>query len=333
MPNHPHYDVIIIGAGPAGLACASELKDSDLQVLIIEKNDQIGPKICAGGLTYLTGLMNLPAEKTRLFKTQTLIINQNRLEVDLDMPLRTVSRDDLGKHQYQMIADADNVNCITGTKITEIGSDRIVTDSGETLFFKHLVGADGAGSVVRKHIGLQNGHCLGIYVNVPDITDDFVFYMNPKQLKSGYIWIFPHLDKTNIGVYYHKEQMDKGAAKKMLIRFLEDHGFRYEESALKCGMIPFRYRGYRFNNVYLIGDAAGLTLKRTGEGISLALISGTEVARKIKDPDYRMDEFNKVLRMKKKDDMLLAFFNMFPWLRSVFLTTWFQLKKKKIIRN
>lgn len=43
------YDVIIIGAGPAGLAVAEELENTALTVLLIEKNSVIGPKICAGG--------------------------------------------------------------------------------------------------------------------------------------------------------------------------------------------------------------------------------------------------------------------------------------------
>ena len=35
-----HYDIIIVGAGPAGLAFARSLKGSGLQLLIIEKQAQ-----------------------------------------------------------------------------------------------------------------------------------------------------------------------------------------------------------------------------------------------------------------------------------------------------
>ncbi|MDY6972321.1 MAG: NAD(P)/FAD-dependent oxidoreductase, partial [Thermodesulfobacteriota bacterium] len=44
------YDVIIIGAGPGGLSCAGELVKSNKSVLLLEKNNIIGPKICAGGI-------------------------------------------------------------------------------------------------------------------------------------------------------------------------------------------------------------------------------------------------------------------------------------------
>ena len=45
------YDVIIVGAGPAGLSCAEVLAKGGKSVLVLEKNNEVGPKICAGGLT------------------------------------------------------------------------------------------------------------------------------------------------------------------------------------------------------------------------------------------------------------------------------------------
>ena len=37
-----HYDVVIIGAGPAGLTAGYELCKSNKRVLILEKKDQVG---------------------------------------------------------------------------------------------------------------------------------------------------------------------------------------------------------------------------------------------------------------------------------------------------
>jgi len=45
-----HYDVIIIGAGIAGLECAKNIGNSNLNVLVIERNKQIGRKVCAEGI-------------------------------------------------------------------------------------------------------------------------------------------------------------------------------------------------------------------------------------------------------------------------------------------
>ena len=45
------FDVIIVGGGPAGLQCARELSGSALRVLLLEKQEGFGDKLCAGGLT------------------------------------------------------------------------------------------------------------------------------------------------------------------------------------------------------------------------------------------------------------------------------------------
>jgi geranylgeranyl reductase len=69
------YDVIIVGAGPAGLRCAEVLGGSRLEVLVTEKKSVIGPKVCAGGLTFLNGHFELPAADVLTFPIQRIELN------------------------------------------------------------------------------------------------------------------------------------------------------------------------------------------------------------------------------------------------------------------
>ena len=45
------YDVIIVGAGPAGVSAAKVLKDKNINFCIIDKNKFPREKLCGGGLT------------------------------------------------------------------------------------------------------------------------------------------------------------------------------------------------------------------------------------------------------------------------------------------
>lgn len=104
------YDVIIIGAGPAGLNCAKKLGDSKLKVLLIEKKKIIGPKVCAGGLTALDSHFKMPVEKTLSFGTQHIILNGKESKVKLENPLLTIDRFDLGQYQLNLVKKHKNKN-------------------------------------------------------------------------------------------------------------------------------------------------------------------------------------------------------------------------------
>jgi 2-polyprenyl-6-methoxyphenol hydroxylase-like FAD-dependent oxidoreductase len=69
------FDVIIIGAGPAGIACAEALAGSSLSVLLVEKNETVGPKICAGGLTRMAFDFGIPEDQARTFHIHTVHID------------------------------------------------------------------------------------------------------------------------------------------------------------------------------------------------------------------------------------------------------------------
>src|SRR3989344_5528248 len=95
-------DVIVLGAGPGGLACAAYLaQHSKLDVLVLDRKSVIGPKVCAGGLSSLSEQFPLPAEKILIFPNQKFVVNGKNYPIVLEKPLRTISRYDLGQHQLQ----------------------------------------------------------------------------------------------------------------------------------------------------------------------------------------------------------------------------------------
>ena len=222
---------------------------------------------------------------------------------------------------------------LTNTLITKIDENKISTSDNEEYYFKHLVGADGANSIVRKHLGLKSGHNIGLYFDIPVVTNDFIMHFYPKQLKAGYVWVFPHQHYTNIGVCFNPKAVKAKVAKEILETYLSNNGYRVSEAVMQRSSINYVYRGCIFRNMYLVGDAAGLALKGTGEGISLAIISGKEIAKKIVNPDYKTHELKKFLRIKRKHERLLVLFELFPMFQSIFFKSYFYLKKLTWFRD
>ena len=101
------YDVVIVGAGPAGLACAKKLKNSKLKVLIIEKNKIIGPKICAGGLC---GDYDLNFKKESYFYSNNFDIYYKKVKSNIKVKSKTgfkiMSRTDLGNFQLNELSNS-----------------------------------------------------------------------------------------------------------------------------------------------------------------------------------------------------------------------------------
>jgi len=322
------YDIIIVGAGPGGLACALELGDSGLTVLLIEKNEIIGPKTCAGGLKNLDRDFELPSDSIRTFHQEDYTTKYRSYTLMLEKPLRTISRHDLGQYQAAMLERFKNIKIKTGAKVKEIGDGQIITSAGN-FTFKYLVGADGSNSLVRRHLGLETKSCIGMYYEIPEITDKVIWHFNPEEIGSGYIWIFPHMDNTNIGVFFNPEWLSPKVAKRALQNYLDAKGINYAGCKYKTAAISHFYDGCEFGNTFLVGDAAGLALRTNGAGISFAIVSGREIAHKILNSDYRMPELDMILNYKNRQENIFAFIERIPFIQRPAYRIMLNLMKKR----
>lgn len=121
------FDVIIIGAGPAGLSAAKILAENNKSVLVIEKNSVIGPKICAGGV-YKKGVNMWPKylidkEIDKMYISHKKV--QKSFLVPKDMII-TIHREKLGEHQADL-AEMAGAKILKGHKVEKIGKNYVVT--------------------------------------------------------------------------------------------------------------------------------------------------------------------------------------------------------------
>ncbi|HET6488718.1 MAG TPA: FAD-dependent oxidoreductase [Syntrophales bacterium] len=321
------FDVIIIGAGPAGIACAQALAGSSLRVLLIEKSETFGAKICAGGLSRVSVDFGVPEDEARTFHSQMVHIDKRPpVQIILTHPLKMVDRSALSRHHLRDVEKASNIEWVSGARVTGVAEGSITTDGGE-FEFRQLVAADGSLSMVRKHLGLPSKFGIGLYYEVPQISSEVHFHFKTGIIRSGYFWVFPHIKHTNIGVCYNPDTFTAGLAKIALQQFIRERGFQQGEARLKGGVINHLYCGFRFGNIFLAGDAAGLASRPSGEGIPFALVSGREIGRKILDNAYEMKEFRGLLSLKRRQETYSRLFESLPRLQKLFLASYFRMMR------
>jgi len=315
------FDVIIVGAGPAGLNCAKILGNAGKKVLVIEKNAEVGPKVCAGGLTskdlkYLSiprGLLEFQFSEA-VFSTPLTKIKIKAGGVFA----YTINRRDFGQWQLSQI-DKSYVKIITSTKVTAIDQHSITTDKGEKFQYKYLIGADGTFSMVRKYLKIPTNNTLVAiqYIVPTDKYKQFELYYNSRFFSSGYAWIFPHAGFASIGCGT-LAKYSKGLRERFLI-WIKNQKITIERGKYEAFAINSDYRGCQFGNIFLIGDAAGLASSFTGEGIYQALISGEEIAKKILNPSYQTNKLNKIVKFNNRHLKALNIVENVSVLRPLFL--------------
>ena len=220
------YDVIIIGAGPAGFNCAKILGDKGKKVLLLEKNTVIGSKVCAGALTGkdLKYLNLLESILDRKFNTINFYAGKTKYRFHLDYDfIYTIDRKKLGNWQLGQL-NQKNVTVKIGTNISEIGKDFIIYDS-EKIYFSYLVGADGSSLMVRKHLDLPIEKLdIAIQYIIPtnQYNDMEVFYTS-KLFHSWYSWIFPHNGYTSIGCGANPKYIDSTKLQQNFHQWLEEN--------------------------------------------------------------------------------------------------------------
>ena len=290
MAASENYHTVIVGAGPGGLACARLLAQHGLAVLVIERQRQVGPKVCAGGITSAGLHKLLPAELIeKSFADQYIRSNWQNTRISAPAPIiSTINREKLGQWMLGQVVAAGAV-VKTGTVVRAI-SDRYVSTrdltGGEQRYgYEYLVGADGSTSLVRRYLQIGTSRLgIGIQYQVPGNFDKMEWHLNAGLFKNGYAWIFPHRDRASVGIYGDRRQATAGEMLKNLQHWARRHHIDLRGLQPRAALINFDYRGWRFGNKMLVGDAAGLTSGLTGEGIYPALVSGEAAARTIISP-------------------------------------------------
>jgi geranylgeranyl reductase family protein len=302
MPYPEKFDVVIVGAGPAGAQTGYHLARRGLRILIIEKKKIPRYKACGGGLTRRT-LDILPFDIGSVVENypaavKILVANRPVFHKVLHDPvLAMVMRDKFDHFLVQKAVAAGAVlqEKTTVRSLSGVHGQLNVESSRGRFKTRFVVGADGVDSLVARALGLPVFHKQMIalegevYLNNYDLAEDLksTAQFDFGVIPHGYGWVFPKNDHLSVGLVTRSRKIKgfkdyflaylrlKNSAAQAEIRVLKGHRIAY----------PAAGRFWRLSNRrgLVVGDAAGLADPITGEGIFYALGSAKIAADVLSD--------------------------------------------------
>jgi len=297
-----YYDVIVVGAGPAGSMAARYAAQGGVKVLLLEKDRDIGsPVRCAEGVGAV-GLKEVVQPQERWI--------QNRIEgVRLVAPngkVVQVQSDDFGYILNRKIFDnylAEEAaragaeirtkayvygliledGFIRGVKVHHLGRDY-------RLKSRVVIGADGVESRVGRWAGLKTHTsmhdmetCVQMTLANIDVDRRYCyFYFSREIAPGGYLWVFPKGDSAaNVGVGISGDYSRYKSPLHYLQRFISKRFPSAAVLTMVAGGVPCSstLREIVSNGLMLVGDAAHQANPLSGGGIVTAMIAGRIAGR------------------------------------------------------
>ena len=303
------FDIIIIGAGPAGSAAAYYLAKGGLNVALLDKTDFPRDKTCGDGLTpravkMLKEMDALDKVAGQGFRCNGITLrHSDSVEYQLSLAglaglpdyvlvLPRLALDDLLlKHAIE-----SGANFIPNTKVKNVtrdsaGAVQAHVEGREALTGKLAIIATGANTKLLRDAGLldkkvpANLAARCYFENVEGLDDNVVLFFDGVE-RPGYGWVFPTSPTTanvGCGVFFDSPTPQPTALREMI----QNHPYlkRVLKNAKQAGPIkgyPLRtdfspeYSGNEW--ILVVGESAGLVNPITGEGIDYALESASLAA-------------------------------------------------------
>jgi geranylgeranyl reductase family protein len=233
------FDVLIVGAGPAGSFAAERLARGGVRVALFDGRPPGEPKACGGGVTSkaLKAWPHLLEAVGRTINELDMYSPSGKhLHLNLDEPFAVYSRiafDTFLRERARQAGTHVFAEKVSARGFKQTGDGWTVrTQGGEEFSCDWLVGADGANSAIGKKLAgplppAEMEVAFGYRAPLPDKGDAAtVVAFLPKWV--GYAWAFPRLDHISFGIATTQDAFDHESLDRLLWDFMVSYyqGYR-----------------------------------------------------------------------------------------------------------
>lgn len=290
-------DVIVVGAGPAGLYAALLLAEAGADVLVLEEHKEIGvPTHCTGVVSDETyGLYKIPEHVVLNRPSVCVVVSPSGAAYEFRSPGEQIVVLDRAALDQALAADAEaaGASVSTGCRVDEIRlapeQVEIRIANGTRLSARAAVLACGVTYRLQRQLdfGLPAAalHTAQIELDAQP-AEAVEIHLGRRVAPEGFAWLVPvkREERTRIKA----GMLLRGDARAHLRAFLADPAIARRLAELPgepvrrlLPLAPVR-RAYG-DRVLAVGDAAGLTKPATGGGIFYSLLSAAFAAETLVD--------------------------------------------------
>lgn len=294
------YDVVVVGAGPAGSITAQTCAEGGMDVLLIEKRQEIGdPVRCAEGVGKDALIKHIQPD-TRWIAAEVkgsriIAPDGTRILMSGDAAMKdvgyTLERKVFDRVLAQRAAMA-GAEVMVKTRATGLlrNNGRVAGIKAMYMGEVHeikadiVIGADGVESKIGRWGGIDTTlkpheieACAQFLISNFDPGEYSEFYLGERYSPGGYAWIFPKGGRSaNVGIGVLGSRSGNVRAISLLSKFIETYIPQGKIVEIVVGGVPVTgpIKQTVTDGLMLVGDAARQSDPLTGGGITNAMDAG-----------------------------------------------------------
>jgi len=305
------YDVVVVGAGPAGAIASKYAARNGANTLLIEEHPSIGSPVQCAGLISNAALKECEIGEGNFVLAKmkgAFVYAPNKEELMVrgkDVKAYVIDRKIFDRSLVEHSVD-EGVDFLLKTRFIGVERDKIsVISNGEhkQIYADVIIGADGIQSSVGRAVGIAGckEFITGLQFEAPYVAKDpeFVEIFIGNNIAPGFFaWVIPFKGMARIGLAKHPN---------------DSHTWHYLENLLRHPIIASRYKSSRTeyvlggiplgppfkttkDNVMIVGDAAGQVKPTSGGGVYMGAICAKiagEVAARAARKETDLGEYEK----------------------------------------